>query len=108
MKKIRSIVAAALVAFPSAAVADPDPAHFPMDRAIVRVTENLADHPNQGLANAQVRIVRNIERQQERDLRHQSVDRVERPERPERVDFVSTRDFGRAHRPERPDRPGKK
>jgi hypothetical protein len=111
MNTLKSILAAALVAFPTAAVADPDPAHFPMDRAIIEVTENLADHPNRGLANAQARIVRNIERQQERDLRHQSFDRVERPERPERierVEFLSARDFGRAHRPERPDRPGKK
>lgn len=105
---MKSILAAALVAFSTAAAGDPDPAHFPMDRAIIEVSENLADHPNRGLANAQVRIVRNIERQQERDLRHDSVERVERPERVERVDFLSTRDFGRAHRPERPDRAGKK
>jgi hypothetical protein len=103
---MKSILAAALVAFPTAAVADPDPTHVPMARAIERVLENNADHPNRGLANAELRLFRNLERHETRG--HDGVERPERPERPERVEFVSVRDFGRAHRPERPDRPGKK
>jgi hypothetical protein len=103
MNTMKSILAAALVAFPGVAIADPDPTHVPMATAIERVLENFADHPNRGLANAEVRLFRNLERHETRDL-----DRVERPERPERIEFVSTRDFGRAHRPERPDRAGKK
>ena len=106
VNKIKSILAAAALVFSSGALADPDPAHFPNDRAIIEVTENLADHPNRGLANAQRRILTNIERHETRG--NDRVERPERPERPERIEFVSTRDFGRAHRPERPERPGKK
>ena len=109
VNKIKSILAAAAVVFSSGALADPDPTHVPMATAIERVLENAADHPNRGLANAEVRLFRNLERHETRGLdRIERVERPERPERPERVDFVSARDFGRAQRPERPERPGKK
>lgn len=109
MKTIKSILAAALAAFSTAAAGDPDPTRFPMDRAIERVTANSAEQPdNRGLRNARDHLFENLVRHETRGRGHEAVERPERPERPERVEVISRSDIGRAHRPERPERPGKK
>jgi len=123
MKKLVCVVGTAVVLCSAAAIADPSPTRQPMDRAIEKVGENLAEHPdNRGLRNARQRLQDNQVRQATRGRnqapgqqrapssagsvespagveRVQLSDRVERVDRPDRPD--------RSDRPDRPDRPGR-
>jgi hypothetical protein len=64
MKKLIGVVTMGVVLGSAAAFADPDPSRQPLDRAIERVGENIAEHPdNEGLQNAINHLLDNRARQ---------------------------------------------
>ena len=72
MKKLAGVIVGTAVVFSSAAAfAEPGPSREPMDRAIEKVGENLAEHPdNRGLRNARQRLQNNQVRQSTRGKNH--------------------------------------
>ena len=115
MKKLVGVAAAAVVLCSATAFADPS--GEPMDRAIEKVSENLAEHPdNRGLRNARQRLQDNQVRQSTRGRNQapgqqresssaediESPAGAERAQLPDRVEAV-----GRPDRPGRPDTVGR-
>ena len=113
MKTILTMSGIVALAFSAAVIADPT--NVPMEQGFESVGRNIARDPdNEGLRNANERLLENQRRQADRGRNHapgqqriERIERVERPERPERVervDLATRSEIVRAQRPERPNR----
>ncbi len=122
MKVLVAIIGVGVAVCSAAAIADPDPTRQPMDRAIEKVSGNIAKNPDvEGLQNALDHLRTNRERQATRgknrapgqqqlesgnsgnkEKTHAGVERAQLSDRVERADRPD-----RADRLDRPDRPGR-